>query len=368
MHIVVPKEIKNHEYRVGLLPQSVRRLVDLGHQVSVQQHAGAALGYTDDCYRAAGADIVSSPETLWQAGDLVVKVKEPQPDEYPYLKRGKMLFCYLHLAAEPALTEILLQRQVSAFAFETIIDQEGQLPVLKPMSILAGRLAVQVGSHFLTLPAGGRGILLAGAPGVPKGHVVIIGAGVVGTHALEIAVGMGASVTILDSRVEALAAVEARYGHRVNTLASEAQTITEQLALADLVVGSVLVPGESAPKVVSRAMLQNMKPGSVMVDVAIDQGGCFESSRLTSHEQPTYSEQSIVHYCVPNMPSLAAKTATHALNNALWPYLAKLVTTKDVASLTRQYAELFSGLNVFKGNIIHSGLASSLGCKAATIL
>ncbi len=324
MNIGVPKEIKDKEFRVGLSPDSVRGLIDSGHQVFVEQQAGLGAGFADEDYETVGATIVSDAETAWDQ-EMVVKVKEPLPQEYPLIKPEQILFTYLHLAAGRPLTERLLESGVTAIAYETVErPNQSVFPLLTPMSIIAGRLSVQFGARFLERQQGGRGVLLSGVPGVRPGQVVILGGGIVGTEAARVAVGMGARVQIFDINVDRLAYLETLFGSQVELLYSSAAQIEAGVPEADLVVGAVLVPGRKPPVLVNRALVEQMTPGSVIVDVAVDQGGCVETLRPTSHSNPTYEEYGVVHYGVPNMPGAVPWTATQALNNSTFPYVMKL--------------------------------------------
>ncbi|MFZ0469331.1 MAG: alanine dehydrogenase, partial [Thiogranum sp.] len=320
MLIGVPKEIKNNEYRVGLTPAGARELVAHGHRVIVQKDAGTAIGLTDDLYVTAGAKIADSLEAVFADAELVIKVKEPQPNECAMLHPGQTLFTYLHLAPDPEQTRLLVESGATCIAYETVTDDQGGLPLLTPMSEVAGRMAVQEGAHALQKAQGGSGVLLGGVPGVESGNVMVLGGGVVGLNAARIAMGMGANVTIIDRSLPRLKQIDDHYGDRLNTLYSNAHTIEEQLKTADLVIGAVLIPGAAAPKLITRDMLALMKPGSVLVDVAIDQGGCFETSRATTHQDPTYVVDGIIHYAVANMPGGVARTATFALTNATLPF------------------------------------------------
>jgi alanine dehydrogenase len=358
MTIGVPKEVKDHETRVGLIPAGAKTLVDSGHRVLVQTNAGAASSLPDRDYEEAGAEIVPTAEALWSQSDLVVKVKEPQPSEYPFLRPGLVLFTYLHLAPLPELTAKLLEARVSAVAYETIREGESYLPLLTPMSEVAGRMAVQVGAQYLEAPNGGRGILLGGVPGVAPANVVILGGGVVGHQAAKVAVGLGAHVTIIDRNLERLRHLDDIYSSQIVTLASNLYTVRESLRHADLVVGAVLIPGASAPKLVRRDMLGPMKKGSVMVDVAIDQGGCFETSRPTTHTDPTYVVDEVIHYCVTNMPAAVPHTSTFALNNATFPYLLQLANHGLERAVTNNPA-LREGVNTYQGHITYQAVAES---------
>ena len=350
MEIGVPKETKDQEYRVGVSPNSVRSLTDRGHTVFVERSAGDGSGFADADYRQAGAQIVLDAKDAWDRA-LVVKVKEPLPAEYPYLRQGQMLFTYLHLAANRALTQALLDSGTTAIAYETVELPDQRLPLLAPMSIIAGRLAIQFGARFLERQQGGRGVLLSGVPGVKPGQVVIVGGGVVGTEAARIAVGMGAQVQILDVNVDRLAYLETLFGSRVELLYSSASQIEAVVPAADLLVGAVLVLAQKAPILVSRQVVQQMRPGSVIVDVAVDQGGCIETVRPTSHSHPTYVEAGVVHYGVPNMPGAVPWTSTQALNNVTLPYVLQLA--KDGFGALDRNAALAHGLNVHQHQLVH---------------
>lgn len=359
MKIGVPKEIKNMEYRVGLTPSNAQMLVSLGHEVVVEKDAGAMIGFFDSAYEAAGAIIVESKKEVYDSG-LIIKVKEPQQQEYDNLREGQTIFCYLHLAAEPKLTEILIKKKVTAIAFETIEDVKGGLPLLKPMSEIAGRISIQAGATGLQMIHGGRGVLLSGVPGVEKGHVTIIGGGVVGTSAATMAIGLGAKVSILDTSIERLRELELLYGSKIETLYSTKANLLSELEKADLVIGAVLIPGKAAPKLITKAGLKWMKKGAAIVDVAIDQGGCFETSKPTTHSSPYYVEEDVVHYCVTNMPGACARTATMALTNATMPYTLKLLERGVSQALVED--KLFQkGLNVCCGQVTHEAVANDLG-------
>jgi alanine dehydrogenase len=346
MEIGVPKETKDQEFRVGLSPSSVRALVEQGHSVFVEPNAGAGSGFLDADYEQAGATIADP----WSRG-LIIKVKEPLPSEYSFLQKGQILFTYLHLAADRALTEHLLDCGVSAIAYETVELPDQRLPLLAPMSVIAGRLSVQFGARFLERQQGGRGVLLGGIPGVKPGHVVILGGGVVGTEAARMAIGMGAKVSILDVSVDRLSYLESIFGSRVELLYSNSSHVEELVPQADLLVGAVLVLGRRAPMLVTRSLIQKMRPGSVIVDVAVDQGGCIETVRPTSHTSPTYVEEGVVHYGVPNMPGAVPWTATQALNNSTLPYVLKLANY-GLAALDRDPV-LAKGLNVQQHHLVH---------------
>lgn len=359
MRVGIPRELKNHEYRVGLTPVSVRELVSAGHEVLVERDAGVAIGFTDEHYRAAGAVIVDTPEEVFARCDMIVKVKEPQPREFQLLRPGQLLFTYLHLAADGTQAKALINSGAICIAYETVTDDRGRLPLLAPMSEVAGRMAVQAGAHHLEKAQGGRGVLLGGVPGVGPGRVVILGGGMVGTNAAKVAVGLGASVIIFDRSVDRLRELEQQFDGCVTTLFATTSAIEDAVRHADLVIGAVLVPGASTPKLVTREMIGTMNPGSVVVDVAIDQGGCFETSKPTTHQQPTFVVDDVVHYCVSNMPGAVARTATQALNNVTLPFVLKLAES-PVGALF-QDANLRNGLNIHSGQVTHKGVADSLG-------
>lgn len=360
MIIGVPKEVKDHEARVGLLPSGVKTLVESGHRVLAQMGAGLGSSLTDEDYREAGAELVPTADALWSGSELVIKVKEPQPSEYPFLRPGLTLFTYLHLAPLPDLTDALLKAKVNAVAYETIREQDNSLPLLTPMSEVAGRMAVQVGAQYLEAPMGGRGILLGGVPGVAPANVVILGGGVVGHNAAKMAVGLGAHVTIIERNLNRLRELDDIYSSQVVTLASNIYTIRESLRHADLVIGAVLIPGASAPRLVRRDMLPLMKKGAVMVDVAIDQGGCFETSHATTHTDPIYFVDGVLHYCVSNMPAAVPHTSTFALNNATFPYLLELANRGLEGACAHSNA-IREGVNTYQGNIVYGAVAESQG-------
>ncbi|HEX5454044.1 MAG TPA: alanine dehydrogenase [Stellaceae bacterium] len=360
MLIGVPKEVKTHEYRVGLVPASVRELVHHGHRVAVESSAGAGIGFDDAAYRAAGAEIMGGAEEVFAAAELIVKVKEPQPDEVTLLRRGQVLFTYLHLAADRALTEGLLRSGAVAIAYETVTDRDGGLPLLAPMSEVAGRMSVQVGAHCLEKEQGGSGILLGGVPGVAAAKVVILGGGVSGTNAARVAMGMEAHVTVIDRALPRLYALDMQFGSQLHTLFSTVETIEQEVAAADLVIGAVLVPGGAAPKLVSRDLVRRMKPGSVVVDISIDQGGCFETSRPTTHARPTYIEEGVVHYCVTNMPGAVARTSAVALNNATLPFVLAIAGRGWRRALADD-PHLRRGLNACNGLLTQPAVAHDLG-------
>jgi alanine dehydrogenase len=360
MLIGVPKEIKNHEYRTGLTPASVRELAARGHSVVVQADLGGAIGLGDEQYAAAGATIAADASEIFSRAELIVKVKEPQPQERAMLRPGQVLFTYLHLAPDPEQTAALVRSGAVCIAYETVTGPGGGLPLLAPMSEVAGRLAVQAGAAHLELPAGGMGVLLGGVAGVPAARVAIIGAGVVGTNALQMAVGAGASVTLIDRNVDRLRQLDLVYGNRVSTRYSTAHAIEEAVLEADLVIGAVLVPGAAAPKLVTREMVGRMKRGAVLVDVAIDQGGCFETSRPTTHAAPTFIVDGVVHYCVANMPGAVARTSTFALNNATLPHVLALADKGWKRTLADD-VHLRHGLNVCLGEVTHQAVALAAG-------
>ena len=359
MRIGIPKEIKDHEYRVGATPAGVKTLAAAGHEILVQSEAGMRIGFLDHAYAAAGARIVATAGEVY-AADMIMKVKEIQPVEWDYLRPGQLLFCYLHLAPDPQLTSKLLEKQVIGIAYETVTDRHGQMPLLIPMSIIAGRLSIQMGAWALQMANGGNGTLLGGAPGVPPGKVLVLGGGTVGSQAARIAVGMGAEVTVLDVNPTRLGYLDELYNGRLKTGYSDTHTIETLAPTADLVVGSVLIPGKLAPKIITRATVRAMQPGSVLVDVAIDQGGCSETSRPTNHSHPTYLDEGVVHYCVANMPGAAARTATLALTQATLPYALKLAG-KGVNAALQQDEGLRQGLQVHCGSVTYRNVAHDLG-------
>jgi len=360
MRIGVPKEIKVHEYRVGMTPSAVREAVHHGHEVLVQAGAGAGIGCDDDSYRQAGATVVADAAAVFAAAEMIVKVKEPQPVECAMLRKGQLLFTYLHLAPDPVQAAGLLKSGCTAIAYETITDDHGGLPLLAPMSEVAGRMAIQVGAVALQKAAGGRGVLLGGVPGVAPGKVVVIGGGVVGTHAARMAVGLGADVAILDRSLPRLRQLDDLFGGRAQTQYATLDATEAAVLDADLVIGAVLVPGAAAPKLIKRAQLARMKPGAVIVDVAIDQGGCFETSRATTHAEPTYEVDGIVHYCVANMPGAVPRTSTFALNNATLPFTLALAG-KGWRRACSEDEHLAAGLTVHDGAIVHEAVAQGLG-------
>ena len=360
MLIGVPKEIKNHEYRVGMTPASVREMAHHGHQVMVETHAGIGIGATDDDYRQAGAEIIATAAEIFAKAGMIVKVKEPQPVERAMLREDQILYTYLHLAPDPEQTKDLVDSGAVCVAYETVTSPLGGLPLLAPMSKVAGRLAVQAGAHSLEQPNGGLGMLLGGAPGVTPAKVTIIGGGVVGTHAAHIAVGMGANVWVLDRNPDVLEAHWRQFGRQTNAVYSTRGALEEHVTSSELVIGGVLIPGAEAPKLVSREMLKGMQKGSVIVDVAIDQGGCFESSHATTHADPTYIVEDVVHYCVANMPGAVPKTSTYALNNVTLPF-ALALADKGYKQALADDAHLRAGLNVIHGKVVYEQVARDLG-------
>jgi alanine dehydrogenase len=358
MRIAVMKEIKNHEYRVALTPEGAERLTMQGHRMSVEANAGAAVGFSDGAYIGAGAIIESEVERLWQNNALILKVKEPQLHEIEFLSDQQTIFTYLHLAPDPQQTHALMQQKCTAIAYESVTDKIGTLPLLAPMSEIAGRLSVQAGAHHLEKTQGGRGILLGGIAGVKAGKVCIVGAGVVGLNALQMAVGLGAQVTILDINMATLRQINQRYGNQVQTLFASSEAIAHAVKEADLVIGAVLIPGASAPKLVTEKMIKTMKAGSVVVDVAIDQGGCFETSHATSHDQPTFIKHGVIHYCVANMPGAAAFTATQALTQVTLPFIEQLANSGIHKALT-QNPHLADGVNIYQGELVNAAVANA---------
>lgn len=358
MLIGVPKEIKNHEYRVGLTPASTRELINAGHQVLVETLAGDAIGFSDDMYKAVGAEIVSGPDTIFQSADMIVKVKEPQPEECRKLQPHQILYTYLHLAPDPEQTRLLVASGATCIAYETVTDDQGGLPLLAPMSEVAGRMSIQAGAYHLEKTQGGLGTLLGGVPGVAPAQVLIIGGGVVGTQAARIAVGMGANVTILDRSLPRLRQLDTEFDGCIDCVFSTVDAVEHYAKAADLVIGAVLIPGAAAPKLLSRELIAQMKKGAVIVDVAIDQGGCFATSKATSHQEPTYTVDGVIHYCVANMPGGVARTSTMALNNATLPYALQLAN-KGLQAL-KDSPHLMQGLNVYDGKITYKAVAEAL--------
>ena len=360
MLLGVPKEIKNHEYRVGMTPTAVREMTHHGHQVIIETNAGLGIGMDDAAYEAAGATIIGTAAEVFEKADMIVKVKEPQPNECAMLREGQILFTYLHLAPDPKQTELLVKSGCIAIAYETVTDRHGALPLLAPMSEVAGRMSIQAGAFCLEKSHGGSGVLMGGVPGVAPAEIVIIGGGVVGTNALMMAMGMGAHVTVLDRSIDRLRELDAQFGSHLNTIYSTVDAVEQYATNADLVVGAVLVPGAAAPKLVTREMISAMRPGSVVVDVAIDQGGCFATSKATTHAEPTYVVDDIVHYCVANMPGGVARTSTFALNNATLPFTLALAD-KGYKQALLDDPHLLEGLNVHTGRVTYKAVAKDLG-------
>jgi alanine dehydrogenase len=358
VRLFVPRETKIHEYRVGLIPSAVRQLVQSGHEVSVQAGAGQGAGMADEQYQAAGANLVDSAAQGYERATLVVKVKEPQPEEYEFLRPEHLLFCYFHFAASRDLTEAVMRSGSTAIAYETFVDHRGRMPLLIPMSEVAGRMSIQQGAKYLENPTGGRGVLLGGVPGVEPAHVTVIGAGVVGTEAAKMAAGLGARVHLLDTDVHRLRQLSEVLPKNVIVLRSDRDRIVEELKVADLVVGAVLVRGARAPRLVLREDLSMLKSGAVIVDVAVDQGGCFESTRPTTHSDPIFIEEGIVHYCVANIPGAVSRTSTIALNNVTLPY-AQLLADHGWQGACDHCPELRSALNIQQGTIVHPGVAAA---------
>ena len=359
MLIGLPKEIKDHEYRVGMVPASVRELITNGHQVIVEKNAGMGIGINDDAYSQMGAEIVDSAQDIFARADMIVKVKEPQPQECKMLRENQILFTYLHLAADKQQTQLLQQSGCIAIAYETVTNQHGQLPLLSPMSEVAGRMSIQAGAHCLEKAQGGNGTLLGGVPGVSAANVVVIGGGVVGINAIRMAMGMEAHVTVIDKSLPRLKELDLQFGSKLNTIFSMADNIEHYVTDADLVVGAVLIPGASAPRLVTEAMIKQMSPGSVLVDVAIDQGGSFATSQPTTHSKPTYIKHNVVHYCVTNMPGAVPRTATFALNNATLPFILNLAN-KGYQQALLDDIHLQAGLNIHRGQITHQAVAESV--------
>jgi alanine dehydrogenase len=359
MKIGTPKETKIHEYRVGLTPSSVKELSMAGHNIFIQKDAGAGIGYTDKMYESAGAKILETAKEIFDTADMIVKVKEPLESEYKLLRENQILFTYLHLAPDPIQAKGLIDSKCVAIAYETVTDNNNGLPLLAPMSEVAGRMSIQVGARFLEKEQGGSGVLLGGVPGVSPGHVVILGGGVVGTNAARMAVGMGSRVTIIDRSIKRLKELDDLFQSRVETLYSTQFNIEKSIQTADVIVGGVLIPGGSAPKLITKDMLKLIPQGSVMVDVAIDQGGCFETSKPTSHKDPIYIEEGIIHYCVTNMPGAVARTSAQALNNATLPYVLKIANQGYREALLNDQ-HLMNGLNVMHGSLTHMLVAQDL--------
>ncbi len=359
MRIGIPREIKDNEYRVGMVPAGVTALVDEGHDVFVERSAGVGSGIDDEEFIAAGATILGTADEVWSSAEMIIKVKEPVGPEYDRMRSDQILFTYLHLAPEPHLTDALIERRVIGIAYETVTDEHGHLPLLTPMSEVAGRLSIQVGAYFLQRPNGGRGVLPGGVPGVPSADVVIIGGGVVGVNAAKMALGLGAHVTILETNLDRMRYLDDIFGGRVNCLASNRHNLEVACQRADILVGGVLVVGASAPKLVTREMLKSMKTGAVIVDVAVDQGGCVETTRPTTHSEPTYEVEGVIHYCVANMPGAVPRTSTFALTNATMPYAIEFAN--HGLDALRADPHLRDGLNTFQGKLTHRGVADSQG-------
>lgn len=360
MLIGIPKEIKNNEFRIGMTPAGVRELVAHGHQVIVQRDGGTAIGLLNEQYEAAGARLIDTPEEIFASADMIIKVKEPQPNECNMLRSGQLLFTYLHLAPDPEQTRLLIESNCIAIAYETVTDGQGGLPLLAPMSEVAGRMSIQAGAHALEKAQGGMGVLLGGVPGVAPAKVTVIGGGVVGINAARMAMGLGADVTILDRSISRLKTLDEQYGPRLKTLYSSEETVEHEVVLSDLVIGAVLIPGAAAPKLVTREMLKKMKNGSVLVDVAIDQGGCFETSHATTHQDPTYEVDGVIHYCVANMPGGVARTSTFALTNATLPF-ALALADKGYKQALEDDPHLRNGLNIHRGKVTYEAVAHDLG-------
>ncbi|CAB4862866.1 unannotated protein [freshwater metagenome] len=366
MRIAVPAEIKNNEYRVAITPAGVKDLVSAGHSVLIQSGAGAGSNISDAEYLTQGAEIENDAAKVWAAGDMILKVKEPIESEYPYFREGMLLFTYLHLAAEAHLTTALLDAKVTAIAYETVQLPTRALPLLAPMSEVAGRLSVIVGANAMLRPNGGTGLLVSGVPGTHAANIVVLGGGVAGTSAVAMAVGLGANVTVLDTNVQRLRELDALYAGRVQTLASNAYEIEKAAMDADMVIGSVLIPGAKAPKLITNAIVKKMKPGSVLVDIAIDQGGCFEDSHATTHSEPTFAVHDTIFYCVANMPGAAPQTSTHALTNATAPYVRALAA-KGWKDALRADASLALGLNTHNGTLTNDAVAVAHGLDAVSL-
>jgi alanine dehydrogenase len=362
MIVGVPTEVKTREYRVGMIPAGARTLASRGHKVLVQAGAGLGSGITDEMFKQAGAEIVGTADEVWKRADMIFKVKEPLPEEYPRMREGQILYTYLHLAAVPQLAAELVKRGVTGVAYETIELDDGRLPLLQPMSAVAGRMAIQVAASYLEKEKGGKGILLGGVPGVRRGRVAIIGGGIVGQNAARMAIGLGALVNILDINPDTLAYVDDIYQGRVNTLYSDPLAIEESVARADVVVGAVLVAGAKAPKLVTEAMIKKMEAGSVIVDVAVDQGGCIETCHPTTHDDPTFTVHGVIHYCVANMPGAVARTSTFALNNATLAYGVK-IADMGIAKAAKSSVPIARGINTWQGKVTHQAVAQALNLE-----
>ena len=366
MIIGLPKEIKACEYRVGITEAGVKQLVREGHTVLIEKDAGVGSGISNSTYKSSGGEIVADKQTVYAQSDMIVKVKEPLPEEYPLFKENQILYCFLHLAAEPQLTEVLCEKRIKSIAFETIEDDKGGLPLLLPMSEVAGRLSVQVGAEILQKNHGGKGVLLGGVTGVQRGRVTIIGGGVVGVNATQMAVGLGASVTVLDINHERLEFLDHLYQSRITTLYSNEKNIFDAVVSSDLVIGAVLIAGYKAPRLVTRDIIAKMEEGSVIVDVAVDQGGCIETSRPTSHTEPTYVVDGIIHYCVPNIPGITPRTSTYALSHATFPYMS-LLAKENVKEALQKNHHIRKGLNTYGGHITYEPVANSLNREYVSI-
>lgn len=360
MNIGCVREIKNQEYRVGMTPDNVKSYVSAGHAVYIEKSAGEGSGFSDEEYSAAGAALCESAKEVWDKSDMVIKVKEPLSEEYQYFRKDLVLYTYFHLAADEKLTDVLLESGVTSVAYETLIEKNGSIPLLAPMSQIAGRLSIQEGAKYLEKPFGGKGVLLSGVPGTPKAKVVILGAGSVGTNACKTAVGIGADVTILDINLERLAYLDDIFGARIQTLYSTDAAIEKAVADADLVIGAVLIPGKAAPKLMKKEYLKNMKPGSVIVDVAVDQGGCCETTKVTYHDDPVYTVDGVVHYCVGNMPGAVPRTSTIALTNATLKYGLE-IAGKGLEEACRENEVIYSAVNTYDGKLTCKNVADSFG-------
>ena len=366
MRIGIPSEVKNHEYRVGMTPAGVHALVDAGHEVVVEASAGEGSGFLDSVYEEAGASIEPRADALWAGAEMIIKVKEPVESEFSRLQEGQILYTYLHLAPIPELTRILLEKNVTGVAYETVTDKAGRLPLLSPMSEVAGRMAVTAGAFYLQRTHGGRGTLLAGVPGVPPGDVIIIGGGIVGLNSAKLALGIGARVAVLDTNVDRLRYLDDIFDGQVTTIASNRLNLIAALERADLLIGAVLIPGAAAPKLITREMLSLMKPGAVIVDVAVDQGGCVETSRPTTHSDPVFEVDGVVHYCVANMPGAVPRTSTIALTNVTLPYAMRIASQGPVAA-AKADPGLAAGFNTYKGQITCAPVAEAQGLDHAPI-
>jgi alanine dehydrogenase len=364
MIVGVPTEVKTREYRVGMIPAGVRTLTAHGHTVLVQAGAGLGSGIPDDGYQGAGAEIIASADEVWKRAEMIFKVKEPLPEEYPRMREGQIVYTYLHLAAAPKLAEELVRRKVTGVAYETIELEGGRLPLLQPMSAVAGRMSIQVAATYLEKERGGKGVLLGGVPGVGRGRVAIIGGGIVGQNAARMAIGLGAQVVVLDINPDTLAYIDDVYEGRINTLYSDPVSIEESVTHADVVIGAVLVAGARAPRLVTEAMIRRMEPGSVIVDVAVDQGGCIETCHPTTHDDPTFTVHGVIHYCVANMPGAVARTSTFALNNATLAYGVQ-IADQGIAKAAQADRAILSGVNTHQGRVTHKAVAHAIGTDYA---